>query len=330
MSQKGSITVNMRYNGSTVSGGNLTIYKVATLQESSGTYKYVLTDAFAGSGISTEKLESADSAKTLSTYATKHSITGTTQVIGSSGSLSYTDLELGVYLFVQGYSATGYMSISPFLVSVPTSINGNYTYNVNADPKLEVRKRSGSSGGGSGSGNSSGGSSSTSTTTSKTPTSTSSPKSTSSPTSDTPKDRSILSNPEATGSPGSTSSNGTNPSGSSSPSAGTVSGNGTNPSEDSDTALSVDENGNPIDEQALSSEENASQPDVSISPNGSDAANPTETAQPKLPQTGQLNWPIPVLVVLGLGVFTAGWIVRFDEKEKVKGKNSRETNAENR
>jgi hypothetical protein len=50
MSQKGSITVNMRYNGSTVSGGNLTIYKVATLQESSGTYKYVLTDEFAGSG----------------------------------------------------------------------------------------------------------------------------------------------------------------------------------------------------------------------------------------------------------------------------------------
>jgi hypothetical protein len=81
----------------------------------------------------------------------------------------------------------------------------------------------------------------------------------------------------------------------------------------------------------LSSEENASQPDVSISPNGSqDAANPSETSQPKLPQTGQLNWPIPVLVVLGLGVFTAGWIVRFDEKEQVKGKNSRETNAENR
>lgn len=31
--------------------------------------------------------------------------------------------------------------------------------------------------------------------------------------------------------------------------------------------------------------------------------------EPKLPQTGQLNWPIPVLTVLGLGLFIAGWIL---------------------
>jgi hypothetical protein len=321
MSQKGNITVNMRYNGNVVSGGNLTIYKVATLQESGGTYKYVLTDEFAGSGISTGNLESADSAKTLSTYATKHSITGTTQTIGSSGSLSYTDLELGVYLFVQGYSATGYMQISPFLVTVPTSINGNYNYNVNADPKLEVRKRSGSSGGGSGSGNSSGGSSS-STTTGKTPTSTSSPTSTSTPTTDTPKNRSITGDPEESGTTSS-----------SSPKTGTTSENGTNPSGDSSTTLRVnengipvDENGNPIDEQTLTNEasvsENPEQQGDTVSSSSSDAENPKETAQPKLPQTGQLNWPIPVLVVLGLGAFTASWILRFGKSKQEEGKNN--------
>ena len=30
----------------------------------------------------------------------------------------------------------------------------------------------------------------------------------------------------------------------------------------------------------------------------------------KLPQTGQLNWPIPVLAVAGLALFTFGWVLR--------------------
>ena len=33
-----------------------------------------------------------------------------------------------------------------------------------------------------------------------------------------------------------------------------------------------------------------------------------------LPQTGQLNWPVPVLVVLGLMLFTIGWVLRFGKK----------------
>lgn len=38
----------------------------------------------------------------------------------------------------------------------------------------------------------------------------------------------------------------------------------------------------------------------------------------KLPQTGQLWWPVPLLAAAGLGMFAAGWILRrkFDEDEK--------------
>ncbi len=41
---------------------------------------------------------------------------------------------------------------------------------------------------------------------------------------------------------------------------------------------------------------------------------PKEPEDPKLPQTGQLNWPIPVLVTLGLLLFSCGWILRFGRK----------------
>lgn len=37
-------------------------------------------------------------------------------------------------------------------------------------------------------------------------------------------------------------------------------------------------------------------------------ATPVPTQPPTLPQTGQLNWPVPVLAVLGLAAFSLGWL----------------------
>ena len=37
---------------------------------------------------------------------------------------------------------------------------------------------------------------------------------------------------------------------------------------------------------------------------------PTEPGEPNLPQTGQLNWPVPILVVLGLFFFLGGWMLQ--------------------
>lgn len=37
---------------------------------------------------------------------------------------------------------------------------------------------------------------------------------------------------------------------------------------------------------------------------------------PTLPQTGQLNWPVPILIVAGLFLFAAGWILTVSCKRK--------------
>ena len=42
---------------------------------------------------------------------------------------------------------------------------------------------------------------------------------------------------------------------------------------------------------------------------------PSNPPDPTLPQTGQLNWPIPVLAVLGLSMFSVGWMLRFGRKK---------------
>ena len=43
------------------------------------------------------------------------------------------------------------------------------------------------------------------------------------------------------------------------------------------------------------------------------ATTDTETT---LPQTGQLNWPVPLLAVIGLGLFLAGWGMYFGKQKK--------------
>ena len=47
-----------------------------------------------------------------------------------------------------------------------------------------------------------------------------------------------------------------------------------------------------------------------------DPTKPTEPEDPKLPQTGQLNWPIPLMVVAGVGLFIAGWMLCFGKKRE--------------
>jgi hypothetical protein len=44
---------------------------------------------------------------------------------------------------------------------------------------------------------------------------------------------------------------------------------------------------------------------------------PTDPPDPPgLPQTGQLNWPIPLMVVAGLALFVVGWVLCFGKKRE--------------
>lgn len=42
----------------------------------------------------------------------------------------------------------------------------------------------------------------------------------------------------------------------------------------------------------------------------------TKPSDPKLPQTGQLNWPVPLLAVLGLVLFATGWMLCFGRRKE--------------
>ena len=58
------------------------------------------------------------------------------------------------------------------------------------------------------------------------------------------------------------------------------------------------------------------QPKVSLEPLPTQPPEPTKPTDPVLPQTGQLNWPVPILVVGGLVLFLFGWFLYFNDHKK--------------
>ena len=186
-SQKGSITVEMNYDGQAVTGGTLKAYQVGRVQQENGDTFFVKTNPMAGfpgdfSDVSTPKL-----AEDIAAFVQEHHVEPCAVSENRDGTAVFSNLELGLYLIVQTESSDGFEPLKPFLVSVPMREDGHYVYQVNADGKFQLHQE-----------------------------------------------------PQPT--------------------------------------------------------------------------TPTKPADPTLPDTGQLNWPIPVLVLLGLILFSAGWILRFGKK----------------
>ena len=117
-----------------VTGAVWRLYQVASLQGND----YVLTPAFAASGVDARDLQSAD-AKQLAAYAEK--LEGQDQSADSSGCVQFSNLALGAYLLVQIDGQDAYSIAEPFLVCVPmTSADGSaLIYDIDASPKVTAK-----------------------------------------------------------------------------------------------------------------------------------------------------------------------------------------------
>lgn len=136
--RRGTISVTMTYQEKAVAGGNLTIYRVADVVRDDGSYLFEYTADFAECEIPVEELSSSRIADELAKIAKKKSIKGITKTINSKGQITFSDVEIGLYLVVQSKAAPGYSAVTPFLVSVPRRENERYIYDVDATPKMDV------------------------------------------------------------------------------------------------------------------------------------------------------------------------------------------------
>lgn len=140
MDRTGSIIVLMEYNDDAVSGGTLTLYHVAELFWSDDQYVFEFTQPFEDCNLSLTELDNQEIAFEYSEFVIDHSILGITKRIDMDGQAEFEDLPLGLYLIVQEDAAAGYFPITPFLISVPMNSEGEWIYDVDATPKIDIER----------------------------------------------------------------------------------------------------------------------------------------------------------------------------------------------
>ncbi len=139
LGRKGSISLTLYSDEAeeAVTDGALTLYEVAELTLDDGNMAYNKTASFAGFAGELD-VEDTGLASELSAYVSSNGATGTTKSISSDGTVTFSDLTVGLYLIVQTTQSTGYYTIDPFLVTLPLAQDDVWVYTVNASPKVEV------------------------------------------------------------------------------------------------------------------------------------------------------------------------------------------------
>lgn len=139
LTRQGSLRVSVRdtESGKAVSGGELTLYEVAYVQEDDGDYTFIYTDGFAPSGLSLADLTGGALAGDLAAFAKEKALPGITLSVDEEGNAVFPALDLGLYLLVQTQAAENYTTLNPFLVTIPLHEEGmeGYVYDVDASPK---------------------------------------------------------------------------------------------------------------------------------------------------------------------------------------------------
>lgn len=121
-------------NDKALSGGKLTLYRVAEVKRQNGNLSYEYCGDFYGCGIALGDLTDSTLAAQLQEYLPQ-SAEGTTKTIDADGNVTFRGLELGLYLIVQTEASKGYEPINPFLVSLPMAEDGKWNYAVDASPR---------------------------------------------------------------------------------------------------------------------------------------------------------------------------------------------------
>lgn len=130
--QTGSVSVRMTWSGQSVSGGSITLYRVAAPGKNA---LFVPTPEFSGCGVDLNGALSPADAKALAEHADRSGTSGQTRELGSGGSACFSPLEPGLYLLVQRQAARGFLPVEPFLVGLPRQVDGALQYHVDASPK---------------------------------------------------------------------------------------------------------------------------------------------------------------------------------------------------
>lgn len=138
LQQTGSVCVEMKDdNQNYVRGGKLELFCVARMTEAeNGVQTFTITEEFSGwQGTAEDLFSDKDTADSLAAFVKQTHPAFVASADNTDGAVTFWNLVPGAYLVLQNEPAAGYQTMLPFLAFMPLLINGKLEYNVDAVPK---------------------------------------------------------------------------------------------------------------------------------------------------------------------------------------------------
>lgn len=133
-----SVTLTDRSTNTPIPGAELSLYRVASAAHiGEQQFSYAFTEAFKDCGC---ELDDPSLSAALDTFVESHSVSAAALVTDAQGTVSFTDLPMGLYFVKQTGTAAGYAPCASFLVTVPNYGADGYVYDVNASPKTDAAR----------------------------------------------------------------------------------------------------------------------------------------------------------------------------------------------
>ena len=140
LAETGAVSVRVHAGETNVPRAILEIYRIGDAKIENANRVFEINDSFSGSGETLSDLNDKALPGKLADYARANGILVLEAVeTDADGIARFEGLEEGAYLICQdGFSKKSYFTeIEPFIVTVPITVDGEWTYQVEAEPKVE-------------------------------------------------------------------------------------------------------------------------------------------------------------------------------------------------
>lgn len=139
LTQKGSLTIEMHWNGEKLQDGQLCICKIADIDPE--TARFILIEPLQGEELSLKNPTDPSVAEKAAGLALDKQLPMQSAPI-RNGSASFVNLETGLYLVHQSSldASSGFEPITTYLISVPYLSGGKYVMDVTASPKVSLEE----------------------------------------------------------------------------------------------------------------------------------------------------------------------------------------------
>ena len=142
LQEKGSLTIEMTYNGEALTTGKVSILQVGVLEEiTENHYDFRIFGALGRESITQEECSDPEVAKAL-LAAGKETLSDKIRTLAvTEGAAVFTELDAGLYLVWQedADACKDLSAIQPFLISLPIWVEDHYVLDVVAAPKVPVQ-----------------------------------------------------------------------------------------------------------------------------------------------------------------------------------------------